>query len=58
VFLHELEHLDGEIFIDHLSPLARRMVDKKVAKLRKSVKLDEINGKRRAAARAQKGRGR
>ena len=58
VFLHELEHLDGGFFIDHLGTLERRMAEKKAAKLRRSVKLDEVNGKKRAAARAAKGRGR
>jgi peptide deformylase len=31
--LHELDHLDGILFIDHLSPLKRRMLLKKYRKL-------------------------
>jgi peptide deformylase len=33
--LHEIDHLDGILFIDHLSPLKRRMVLKKWQKMRK-----------------------
>lgn len=33
--MHEIDHLDGVIFIDHLSPLKRRMLLKKWKKLRK-----------------------
>ncbi|MEO5773135.1 MAG: peptide deformylase [Sphingomicrobium sp.] len=32
---HEMDHLDGVLFIDHLSRLKREMVLKKLAKLRK-----------------------
>lgn len=32
---HELDHLDGVLFIDRLSSLKRHMVDKKVNKLRR-----------------------
>lgn len=32
---HEIDHLDGILFIDHLSPLKRRMLLKKWQKLRK-----------------------
>ncbi|MDH5821935.1 peptide deformylase [Luteimonas sp. RD2P54] len=32
---HEIDHLDGRLFIDHLSPLKREMALKKLAKLRK-----------------------
>lgn len=31
--LHELDHLDGILFVDHLSPLKRRMLLKKYRKL-------------------------
>jgi len=31
--LHELDHLDGVLFVDHLSPLKRRMLLKKYRKL-------------------------
>lgn len=33
--LHEIDHLDGVLFLDHLSPLKRRMLLKKWKKLRK-----------------------
>lgn len=29
---HEVDHLDGKLFIDYLSPLKRRMIDKKLRK--------------------------
>jgi peptide deformylase len=32
---HELDHLDGKLFIDHLSPLKRERALKKYDKLRK-----------------------
>ncbi len=35
VIQHEIDHLDGILFIDHLSPLKRRMLLKKWKKLRK-----------------------
>jgi len=30
---HEIDHLNGILFIDHLSPLKRKMIEKKIAKL-------------------------
>ena len=33
---HEIDHLDGKLFVDYLSPLKRRMVLKKLEKQRKS----------------------
>jgi len=32
---HEMDHLVGKLFVDHLSPLKRRMVTKKLEKQRK-----------------------
>ncbi len=32
---HEIDHLDGKVFIDYLSPLKRRMLIKKLEKQRK-----------------------
>lgn len=29
---HEIDHLDGKVFVDYLSPLKRRMVEKKLKK--------------------------
>jgi peptide deformylase len=34
---HEIDHLEGKLFIDYLSPLKREMVRKKLAKTRKHV---------------------
>ncbi|WP_305804293.1 peptide deformylase [Stenotrophomonas sp. YIM B06876] len=34
---HEMDHLDGKLFIDYLSPLKREMVRKKLAKQRKQM---------------------
>lgn len=35
---HEIDHLDGKLFVDYLSPLKRQMVRKKLEKLKKSQK--------------------
>jgi peptide deformylase len=35
---HEMDHLDGVLFIDHLSRLKREMILKKLTKLRKELK--------------------
>ncbi len=32
---HELDHLDGKLFIDYLSPLKRQMITRKMKKLKK-----------------------
>lgn len=32
---HELDHLDGKLFIDYLSPLKRQMITKKMKKLKR-----------------------
>jgi len=32
---HEIDHLDGKLFVDYLSPLKRRMLTKKLEKQRK-----------------------
>jgi len=34
---HEMDHLEGKLFIDYLSPLKREMVRKKLAKQRRNV---------------------
>jgi peptide deformylase len=33
---HEIDHLDGKLFVDYLSPLKREMVRKKLAKQRRA----------------------
>jgi peptide deformylase len=35
-FSHEIDHLNGVLFIDHLSPLKRSLIRKKIQKLAKS----------------------
>ena len=42
---HELDHLDGKLFIDYLSPLKRQMITKKMKKLKR----DEAGSKTREA---------
>ncbi len=32
---HEIDHLDGKVFIDHLSPLKRQRIKKKLEKIKK-----------------------
>ena len=32
---HEMDHLEGKLFVDYLSPLKREMVQKKLAKQRR-----------------------
>jgi len=39
VIQHELDHLNGVLFIDHLSSLKRHMILRKVAKLRKEAEV-------------------
>lgn len=39
---HELEHLDGKLFIDHLSPLKRTMLLKKYGKLKKEAQRNGV----------------
>lgn len=38
--LHETDHCDGIVFIDHTTPLKREMVKRKMRKMKKSGKLD------------------
>lgn len=32
---HEIDHLDGKLFIDHLSPLKRQMITRRMVKLKR-----------------------
>lgn len=34
-FMHEIDHLNGKLYIDHLKPLKRTMVDKKINKVKR-----------------------
>ena len=36
---HEMDHLDGKLFVDYLSPLKRQRIKKKLAKMEKSGEL-------------------
>lgn len=38
LFIHEVDHLQGRLYIDHLKPVKRNMLDKKIQKLRKKLK--------------------
>ena len=41
---HELDHLEGRLFIEHLSPLKRRMIKKRVQKRMKAGEWDLVPG--------------
>lgn len=58
VFLHEFDHLEGRVLLDELPPMARRLAEKRVQKMKRSVKIDTVNGQRKAAIKASRGRGR
>lgn len=36
---HELDHLDGKVYLDHLGPLKRKMIERKLSDLKKKNKL-------------------
>ena len=42
---HEIDHLDGVLFIDHISSLKRNMILRKLLKIRKEKERDEAEGK-------------
>ena len=42
---HEIDHLDGILFIDHISSLKRNMILRKLLKARKEKERDEADGK-------------
>ncbi len=58
VFLHEFDHLEGQTLLDELSPGVRRLAEKKIKKMRKSVVIDTANGQRKSQLRTSRGRGR
>jgi N-formylmethionyl-tRNA deformylase len=37
---HEIDHLDGILFIDHLSALKRKMAIQKIKKIKKNISND------------------
>ena len=46
---HEIDHLDGILFIDHISALKRNMILRKLLKARKEAERDAAEGKKEAA---------
>lgn len=38
LFVHEVDHLQGQLYIDRLKPMKRSLLDKKIQKLRKKLK--------------------
>jgi peptide deformylase len=34
---HEIDHLDGKLFIDYLKPLKRQMITRKMVKLKREL---------------------
>ncbi len=42
---HEIDHLDGILFVDHISSLKRNMILRKLLKLRKEAERDAAEGK-------------
>ncbi len=50
---HEIDHLDGVLFIDHISSLKRNMILRKLLKARKEKERDEAEGKPSAKDRAK-----
>jgi peptide deformylase len=50
---HEIDHLDGVLFIDHISSLKRNMILRKLLKARKEKERDEADGKSSAKDQAQ-----
>jgi len=47
IFLHEVDHLDGKIYLDRVSMFTRRMALKKMNKIRQKVERDKKQGQRR-----------
>lgn len=41
---HEIDHVNGVVFVDHISRLKREVIMKKLTKLKKSGALDELQG--------------
>ena len=42
---HEIDHLDGILFVDHISSLKRNMILRKLLKARKEAERDAADGK-------------
>ncbi|MDA9207892.1 peptide deformylase [Octadecabacter sp.] len=41
---HEIDHLNGKLFIDHLKPLKRQMITRKMQKLKRELAREAKNG--------------
>ena len=41
---HEIDHLNGKLFIDHLSRMKRSMLTKKMIKYKKDLLKEEVDG--------------
>lgn len=41
---HEIDHLNGKLFIDHLKPLKRQMITRKMQKLKREIAREAKNG--------------
>ncbi|ESQ15918.1 MAG TPA: peptide deformylase [Chromatiaceae bacterium] len=46
---HEIDHLDGRLFVDHISSLKRQRIRKKLEKDQRQTQPDRISGGRRRA---------
>ena len=51
---HEIDHLDGILFIDHISALKRNMILRKLLKARKEKERDEAEASRRRKPKSKK----
>ena len=40
---HEIDHLEGKLFIDYLSPLKRQRIEKKLLKVQKAERIDSAS---------------
>ena len=45
---HEIDHLDGRLFVDHISSLKRQRIRKKLEKEQRQTQLEQATGRRRS----------
>jgi peptide deformylase len=55
IFLHELDHLDGYVYLDRVSAFTRQQALKKLGKVRQKVDRDQRQGRRRMQKRNWRG---
>lgn len=55
IFLHELDHLDGHIYLDRVPPFTRKMALKKLGKVREKVDRDRRRGRKQYQKRGWRG---